>query len=102
MNHVTITYQMSRDGAPMRVLPVLNESGEWIAYCKLCDRQWVEDTRGDAFDAAASHTYLAEASGKCKSGRVAQARHEHRARFGYYHPPKQNWRNVKPREASES
>jgi hypothetical protein len=102
MNHIVIDYRMTRDGAPLRVVPILNESGEWLAYCKLCDSEWVEDTRQEAFEVAASHTFLAEASGKCKSGRVAHARHVHRFRYGFYHAPSRNWRNVPVKEGSES
>lgn len=92
MSHVRINYLLSRDGAPMRILPI--GDGRWLSYCKLCDTEWITPDRGQAFTDAEHHTWLAEAAGDCKAGRAAQMRHEHRQRFGYYHPAPVNWRHA--------
>jgi hypothetical protein len=85
MADVHLHYRLSTDGAPLTVLPINNGTGEWVTYCRLCASLWIEPSRKDAFDIAAAHTYIAESTGDCKSGRAAQLRHEHRQRHGHYH-----------------
>lgn len=104
MSHIPIDYQLTRDGAPLRILPVGNSAGEWVVICKCCNKEWVEPDVYQAFLMAHAHTFIAEATGSCPSGRAAQHRHEHMARFGFYHEPSDNWRNhmYETRKATES
>jgi hypothetical protein len=78
MGHVAVFYQLTKDGAPLRVIPVGNVSGEWLVICKCCGRDFTESTRERAFDLAHVHTLLASEFWNCASGKAASVRATHR------------------------
>lgn len=75
--HVTLTYDVHTDGAPLSVRGV--KPNVWVWLCRCCGRNAMEGSQHDALMTATSHLFLSPMWG-CKASEAATHRQEHHTR----------------------